>query len=462
MIETAPDELKIVALNGMLGYGYRLASLEEGVAQKPDMIGVDAGSTDAGPYYLGSGGSLTRPGQVYRDLRHGVVAARRAGIPMIVGSAGFGGGAPHVAGIVEMVRRIASEDKLSLRCAVIQSEMNRQLVLDALRDGRIEPMTGVPDLTEEDVSESERIVAQMGTGPLIAALRQGVDLVIAGRSCDAAIFAAMPLMHGFDPGLSFHMAKIMECGAQCSIPLAPGDSLLGVIRRNSFTVRPLGGGRVCTPASVAAHSLYEQPNPYLIVEPEGTVDVENAKFEQVDRESVRVTGSAFHPHALPHKVKLEGARRRGFRTMTIAGVRDPSVIRNLDLIAETAKTTAAARLPDSVSSEDYEIRYAFYGRDAVLGAIEPAARTMSPHEVGVVIEVLANTQALANDVLALVRASTLHCPFEGRKTTAGNLAFPFSPSDFEGGPVYEFSVYHLMAADDIDALFPISIVNIPG
>ena len=190
MIETAPDELKIVALNGMLGYGYRLASLEEGVAQKPDMIGVDAGSTDAGPYYLGSGGSLTRPGQVYRDLRHGVVAARRAGIPMIVGSAGFGGGAPHVAGIVEMVRRIASEDKLSLRCAVIQSEMNRQLVLDALRDGRIEPMTGVPDLTEEDVSESERIVAQMGTGPLIAALRQGVDLVIAGRSCDAAIFAA--------------------------------------------------------------------------------------------------------------------------------------------------------------------------------------------------------------------------------------------------------------------------------
>ena len=117
--------------------------------------------------------------------------------------------------------------------------------------------------------------------------------------------------------------------------------------------------------------------------------------------------------------------------------------------------------PDSVSAEDYEIRYAFYGRDAVLGGIEPM-RQEPTHEVGVVIEVLATTQALANDVLALVRASTLHCPFDGRKTTAGNLAFPFSPSDFEGGPVYEFSVYHLMAADDIDALFPISIVNIAG
>ncbi|MCB1550297.1 MAG: acyclic terpene utilization AtuA family protein [Hyphomicrobiaceae bacterium] len=461
MTDTAPDELRIVALNGMLGYGYRLASLEEGIAQNPHMIGVDAGSTDAGPYYLGSGTSLTRPGQVYRDLRHAVVAARRAGIPMMVGSAGFGGGIPHVARIVDMVRQIAREDSLSLRCAVIQSEIDRQVVLDALRDGRIEPMTGVPELTEEDITESERIVAQMGTGPLIAALRQGVDLVIAGRSCDAAIFASMPLMHGFDPGLAFHMAKIMECGAQCAIPLTPGDSLLGVIRRDSFTVRPLGGERICTPASVAAHSLYEQPNPYLIVEPEGTVDVEHAEFEQIDSMSVRVTGSAFHPHDRPHKVKLEGARHRGFRTMTIAGVRDPAVIRNLDRIAETAKTNAMARLPDSVSAEDYEIRYAFYGRDAVLGGIEPM-RQEPTHEVGVVIEVLATTQALANDVLALVRASTLHCPFDGRKTTAGNLAFPFSPSDFEGGPVYEFSVYHLMAADDIDALFPISIVNIAG
>ena len=455
------DELRIVAVNGMLGYGYQLASLEAGMAENPDLLGVDAGSTDAGPYFLGSGRSLTKPGQVHRDLRHAILSARAAGVPMIVGSSGFGGGRPHVAATLEIVRRIACEESLALRCAVIQSEIDKGLVLEAFRDGRIEPMPNAPDLSEDDIRDSVRIVGQMGTEPLIAALRQDVDLIIAGRSCDAAIFAALPLMRGFDPGLAFHMAKIMECGAQCAVPLAPGDCLLGVLRRDHFTVRPLDCNRICTPSSVAAHSLYEQPNPYLIVEPEGTVDVEYATFEQIDARSVEVTGSVFRPHQYPYKIKLEGARLRGYRAVTFAGVRDPSVIANLDVIAEAAQETAVTRLPNTVSVDDYEIRYRFYGRNAVLGGLEPDAGR-AVHEVGVLIEVIASTQELANDVLALVRASTLHCPFDGRKTTAGNLAFPFSPSDFEAGEVYDFSVYHLMTSPDSDALFPIQVIDIGG
>ena len=51
------DELRVVALNGMLGYGYQLTSLDAGIAAKPHAIGCDAGSTDPGPYYLGAGKS---------------------------------------------------------------------------------------------------------------------------------------------------------------------------------------------------------------------------------------------------------------------------------------------------------------------------------------------------------------------------------------------------------------------
>jgi len=40
----------------------------------------------------------------------------------------------------------------------------------------------------------------------------------------------------------------------------------------------------------------------------------------------------------------------------------------------------------------------------------------------------------------------LHYGYPGRISTAGNLAFPFSPSDFKVGEVYEFSIYHLMEA----------------
>lgn len=51
--------MKIVALNGLLGYGYSEEGLEIAFSEKVDYLGVDAGSTDPGPYYLGSGKSFT-------------------------------------------------------------------------------------------------------------------------------------------------------------------------------------------------------------------------------------------------------------------------------------------------------------------------------------------------------------------------------------------------------------------
>ena len=36
-----------------------------------------------------------------------------------------------------------------------------------------------------------------------------------------------------------------------------------------------------------------------------------------------------------------------------------------------------------------------------------------------------------------------------RKSTAGNIAFPFSPSDIHMGEVFEFNVYHLVEVEDL-------------
>jgi hypothetical protein len=63
-------------------------------------------------------------------------------------------------------------------------------------------------------------------------------------------------------------------------------------------------------------------------------------------------------------------------------------------------------------------------------------------------------------VLKLARSTALHQHYDGRKTTAGNLAFPFSPSDFRAGPVYEFAVYHLMQVPDLDTLFPVEFTEV--
>lgn len=452
------EELRVVALNGMLGYGYELASLDAGIRCEPHVIGCDSGSTDAGPYYLGAGQSLVRPDQIYRDLKPALLRSRVAKVPFVVGSAGFAGAAPNVELFLRVLHRICREEGLHFRLGVIRSDVDKRVVLDALRTGRIEAMPGAPTLAAEHVTQSAHIVGQIGIDPYIAAFEQGAEVVIAGRSCDTAIYAALPIWRGYDPGLAFHMAKIMECGAQCALPLAPNDCLLGTIRRDHFLIRPLASHRTCTPESVAAHTMYEQGNPFLIYEPEGVIDVRDAQFEQLDPHTVRVTGSKFVKNGEKLKIKLEGARRIGARAFTIAGVRDRYVIDNLAEIERTVDAAVRRNLDAKAAEAGFSLNFRYYGKDAVLGATEPSKAT--PAEVGILIEAIAPTQELASYVLSLARSSYLHCPFPGRKATAGNLAFPFSPSDFAGGDVYDFSVYHLMQVDDQNALFPVEMTSI--
>jgi hypothetical protein len=59
-----------------------------------------------------------------------------------------------------------------------------------------------------------------------------------------------------------------------------------------------------------------------------------------------------------------------------------------------------------------------------------------------------------------VRSTLLHAGYPGRISTAGNLAFPYSPSDFKAGEVFAFSLYHLLQVRDPCALFPIEYVEI--
>jgi hypothetical protein len=41
----------------------------------------------------------------------------------------------------------------------------------------------------------------MGMGPFRRALAEDIDVLIAGRACDTAIFASLPTMLGFPSGL---------------------------------------------------------------------------------------------------------------------------------------------------------------------------------------------------------------------------------------------------------------------
>ncbi len=437
----------------MLGYGYPEESLRTGLAWQPAFIGVDSGSTDPGPYYLGSGTSFLRPLQVKRDLELALCAARERKIPLIIGTAGGCGAKPHLESFQEVLFEIARRRELHFRLALIHADIDPETVLAALNEGRIEPCGPAGELTPERITACTHIVGQMGTEPLIEALEGGADVVVAGRCCDTAIFAALPILNGFDTALALHLAKIAECGTLCARPAAANDALLCELGRDHFLVEPANPQRRCTPDSVAAHSLYEQPSPDCFYEPEGKVDLSHCSFEQAGPRSVQVAGTRL---ALPSKrsIKLEGALLRGFRSIAWPGLRSG---RDRQSRRNRSERPRGPGQHACRHDRDRAVRPAFlrYGLDAVTGTRRAAGQPL-PREVGIVIEAMAPTQELADTVLSLARSTALHQHFQGRKTTAGNLAFPFSPSDFCGGAVYEFSIYHLMEPARSDTLFPVT------
>ena len=452
-------EFKILSATAILGYGFPESSFWEGMKRNPDLIAVDAGSTDPGPYYLGAGVSFTDRDAVKRDLEIMIKAGVPKKIPIVIGSAGGSGGKPHLTWNREIIEEIARENNLRFKMALIHAEFDKEYLLKELESGNITALEPAPELTAENIAASSHIVGQMGMEPIIKALEAGADIVLAGRAYDPSVFAALAVKNGYDKGLSIHLGKILECAAICATPGSGSDCMFGYIGGDYFRVEPLNPIRKCTTLSVAAHTLYEKTNPYILPGPGGHLDLTGCKFEQQTENTVRVTGSKFVPSDR-FTIKLEGAKQIGYRTVSIAGTRDPVMIRQMDEITKGVKE----RVKDNFSKQNwkYYLNFTVYGRDGVMAGLEPNPGTSGAHELGIIIEAVADSQKKADTICAFARSTMLHYGYEGRRATAGNLAFPYSPSDFHAGEVYVFSVYHLLSVSDAAKPFPIEMLELGG
>jgi hypothetical protein len=76
-----------------------------------------------------------------------------------------------------------------------------------VRSGRVTPIDSMAPLSEADIAEVCHLVGQMGAEAFCRALHAGADVVIVGRACDTAIFAAVPALLGCAMGPAMHMAK---------------------------------------------------------------------------------------------------------------------------------------------------------------------------------------------------------------------------------------------------------------
>ena len=419
---------------------------------RPHALAMDAGSMDCGPWYLGAGKEHGPSINIDHDLEVVIGAGLQAKIPVIIGSAGGSGGRRHVDVTIRRIKRIAAVQGWHFKLAVVYSDIpNDRLVERAAGSETIPGTRSLADgspLRTDEVAASASIVAMMGVEPIIDALETGADVVLCGRASDAAVIAAYPVWKGCDPGLSYHMGDIMECGESAAEEIRPTlrglthnrIPIVGTIGKDSFVLRPALDSLACTPNSCLMHSFYERSDFRLARFPGGTLDRTNASYEAIDENSTRISGANFRRE--PYSVLLEGVKRVGFRSLFIFGVRTPRMIEQLDQILSDVEAIEQKLFGES---GDLRIHWHQFGKNGVL---QKAEMESAAAEVGVIADVVASTQELAHDVAydLLTRISFWRYP--GRTTTAGNTAMTFSPAVFDGGEVFEFSVYHAMEIDD--------------
>jgi len=393
---------RVVSACGALGYGYPKQSLEAALRGQVDAIICDGGSMDAGPYYLGTGTEYFESEAVKLDFRHMVEAGASIGCPVILGSCGMAGGDRNLDWMIGVAKEVFAELGIkAVKVAVIRSELDAEIVIKEFRAGALRA-TGVgPDLDEMGLLEST-IVGQMGIHPLITALESGAQFILAGRSCDIALFASDMIRRNIDPGLAYHVGHVLECGALACDPGSPSDCLVAEIYDDGSAIftapNPV---RRCTAYSIAAHSLYEESHPQLQYYPEGILVMEKTQFFSWDSRSAGIRNSSFIHAAKPWpwSIKLEGSRRLGSRKISLIHI-DPA-----DL----------SKIPADVL---------VYGRNGVqLRPVEGAER-----ELGIIVETTAKTREAAVLLASLLTHYLVHYGYPGRKATAGNIAYPLSPN----------------------------------
>lgn len=371
-------------------------------APKADFIAVDSGGTDLGPYDLGSGENTAHGKKsVTRDLSLMILAAAEYDIPLLLGTAGHSGCDLGLKTVREYVEEIIQQNKLHLKVAFIHAEQKKDFLLRKLAQGKIETLnpwgfSKEYPINKEIIMESDHIVGAMGIEPYIKAINNGAQIVIAGRSSDPAIVSAIPIMEGFPPGLAWHAAQIV----------CDQGRYLARIRRDHFTLEPILPEEKIDQQNIMRLLLHETGSPYYIPQPSGIIDMTKAKYELLSERTLKVTGSKFNK--TKYTIKLEGARKAGFRSIFFGGVRDRRIISQVDQwIDEFRKEFDSNLINQYGHKPEYSMNFLVYGKNGVMGPLEPIKEIKS-HEVFVLVEVISPTEDMSIDLATNARQTIMH------------------------------------------------------
>ncbi len=445
-------------------------AIERAFSWGVDVIVAQGTGSDWGPYWLGSGEQVSA--NQAANVEPYVRAALRHGVPFVF-SFGIAGADVHLETCLRGFDAMCERNGWNPRVGVIRSELGKAMLRDAVTGG--EPVlpcssdAGLsPRLTVEDVDAAERVVALIGPEPVMAALghhddQGALDGVLTGRALDIGLFMALPMLRGLPTAVAAHAGKMLECGG---LALEPGDSgraIWASLDDVGFTVRSPHDGAAPSIRSLVSHTFYERAHPTLEENPGGALDLSAATYEELaidGRVAVRCEGARWIE--APYTVLMEGARREGFRAVTLLGVREPELLAQARTWTDAAEVAVAAapRFADAIAEGRLRVHTRIFGLDAVLGSLEPN-QSVTGHEAGVLVDVVADTAELAKEAAYYAFIRLFIGPYPGRKTTAGNAAAPLMPVVIPVSDVFSFSIYHLLPLADPVAPFPYAVTMFP-
>jgi len=449
--------LSIICPNGHLGFApIRTESFRLGVQRRPHYIAADSGSDDVGPGPLGSDTSTSPLAWQTHDLEQMLLASRAIGVPMIIGSSGDTGTNSRVDLYCRIIRELAAKHRLApFRLGWFYSEVPKALIRERMRSEPVAGLDGRDALTEAELDATERVVAMADVHPFIELLRQGADVIIGGRSSDSAVFAAPAIHHGFPPAQAYYLGKVLECASFCAEPYGGKETVLGEVTADEVRVTAMSPAQRCTVASVAGHAMYERASPYHEFVASGMLDMAQCRYEQVAEKTTRITGARFVPGDA-FRVKLEGSGKLGERYVGMVAIRDPYTIAHVDAVIAWARQQVQARF----GTEGYELHYTVYGRNGVMGDLEPL-KDRPAHELCILVQAVAPTAEMAEELCLTGSRQMFYARLPDVKGSAGGVAFALDEV-LRASAAYHWTVNHTMRCTHPLELFPTFVQTVGG
>ena len=162
-------------------------------------------------------------------------------------------------------------------------------------------------------------------------------------------------------------------------------------------------------------------------------------------------------------IKLEGAERVGHQAIIIAGVREPFIIRQLDDWLDAMRAKFVPRVAEifggKVGPDDYDIHVRVYGRDGVMGKLEPLAHQIG-HEVCLLFTITAQDEETTEAIAKTFAHFALHYPIPEWGGLISGLAFPMAPAHLSKGEVYRFNLNHIVTPEHPLEMFRTEMVEV--